>query len=398
MSAPSSLTPSSSFSSSSLVTSPLVEVEEGILAELGGLQICVTNMNDQPPEGLESGINWIDRMIKDVCHRVRRDGVKSAKIREAMEGLVRSKNRLAFRVHYAVSMDKLRPYSISSATIGAFGHDHAMRLAHEKARELRQDNVVVAFAEDLGMSFLKDLFTALRNGTEAVASTVGHRPSFSFRLPGIGIEFPATAREFLAKEGGIVDDGSRHRAALLSVDIDLSNKHYAESAECFFRTNFKTLASTAMEKEISKSIVQHYFPGDAGSQEAIQNRILTAWLRIKEAIRFGGRYYLIGIPLDIVMDPRRSFLYRSHPFGTPCKASMDSEEPASWVKTDETGNVKACDCGTNPQGRLLVRGLELCDRVSVYAYDSMSHENRKVYEVGLQALAQSLIEFIPIAV
>lgn len=151
------------------------------------------------------------------------------------------------------------------------------------------------------------------------------RSQQSFRVPET-IPKIQNVRAFHSKYPRLTDNSVRNE--IMSVDGDFFNTTSGESAYSYTKSNSNVLTSGAANElqafqNLVGGIVKHYLQ-DQYLIDELATRIVTIATQKQRAVPIGA-LYLIAIPKEVVEDPSRNFVYRSHQYGWPCRCHTETD-------------------------------------------------------------------------
>lgn len=213
----------------------------------------------------------------------------------------------------------------------------------------------------------------------------------SFRVPGTVPQINNVAA-FHQKYPSLTDNIVRDE--IMSVDGDFYNENRGESAYYYAKNNLNVLTNTegvTAFRRIAYRIVGSYVQ-DQNLASKLAERIVTigSHKQVESSI---GALYLIAIPKEVVEDPSRNFVYRSHPYGHPCHCHSSHDIDSHESLTN--GTMPYCN-NNYRQYRILTARLIEEPGVKVHRFTAIPRDIRVAYRelihrTGLEiALCQNL--------
>lgn len=174
----------------------------------------------------------------------------------------------------------------------------------------------------------------------------------SFRMPKT-VPFVQNVDAFFKRHNVDSPDFSDNRInlELLSVDGYFFNTGAYESAIDFLcrNDNICTIDNPDKIKNLLRAILTNYLPNDFICK-ALADKLHAITVSISKASKIGV-LYTICVPKVIVEDPKRSFVYRSHPFGIRCPCHP--KQHTAILERLQKGEAVLCNSLQHPQYRLI---------------------------------------------
>lgn len=265
----------------------------------------------------------------------------------------------------------------------------AFERAMKRAQGLHKEYYLFTHGQDLHIGLTREIITCLENNSAFVPGE--ERPAYRFTLP-----IDDRRQEILEErmKGNGLSDGCVDE--VISVDGDLTNEDFYESAISFFKEASNQGSSTIeFANKIDERILKHYFPSNEALQKELLDKISATRKQIAEFNWNAKQISLIAIPKEVLATRDQIVVYRAHSIsGYKCSCyptvpdteildALQQGKGARYINKDDSRH----------QYRIYTPALvknDVRERVKVFVYSSLNSAQQEQYNKLMEGLLSNL--------